>query len=110
MFGSGWPMPPEELLHIGLHPAAAQFDDGDDAAAGEAGRPIIGGTQIGHVPRAAASGFPRRRTRRRHLEVGFDVGPPDGMEIRMHRGPERGTGSIFWRVRPCPSSPCECMS
>ena len=77
--------PAEELSHIGLHPAPAEFDDGDDTAADEAGRPIVGVTQVRHVPRAATP-------------CGVGGPPPVGqleirVDLRMRRDVEVGVQS-----------------
>jgi hypothetical protein len=47
----------EELVHVRLDPAAAEFDDGDHASARKAGRPIVGGAKVRHVPRTSGYGL-----------------------------------------------------
>ncbi len=78
--------PAEELVHVRLHPTAAELDDGDDAAAGEAGRPIIGLAQIGNVPRAAVGRRARSGSGAAHLEIGPDVRAPGDVDVGVKRG------------------------
>jgi hypothetical protein len=40
----------EVLVDVGLHPAAAQFNDGDDASACKACGPVVGTAKVRDVP------------------------------------------------------------
>lgn len=74
----------EELIHVGLHPAAAEFDDRYHAAAGEAGRPIVGGAKSRDAPRILALDISRGGTGLTELEVGMDPQTSRHMEVRMN--------------------------
>jgi hypothetical protein len=41
----------EKLVHVRLHPPAAQLDDPDNAAARQIARPAVGQAEVNHPPR-----------------------------------------------------------
>src|SRR6516164_7184983 len=74
--------PGEELVQVVLYPAAVEFDDRDHAAAGEAGRPVVGGAQIGDVPRTCARSGAQGSRVARELEIWPAPGDVDvGMDL-----------------------------